>query len=158
MFDDALVKEAARILERYKAEGLKLVTAESCTGGLISALFTEVIGSSSVFERGFVTYSNEAKVGLLGVPFDVLDAKGAVSPEVAVAMAEGALANSYGDVAVSVTGIAGPGGGSAEKPVGLVYIAAKRKGGETKVVEQRFGKKHRSTIRMLTVRAAIGLL
>lgn len=158
MFDDDLVKEADAILARCRKENVKLATAESCTGGLIAALLTEVPGSSDVFERGFVTYSNQSKMDLLGVPLDILAAHGAVSPQVALAMAEGALANSYANMSVAVTGIAGPDGGTEEKPVGLVYIAAKRQGGETKVVEQRFGKKKRGMIRLLTVKCALSLL
>lgn len=158
MFEAELVREAKAILARCRQDGLKIVTAESCTGGLIAALFTEVPGSSDVFERGFVTYSNESKVSLLNVPLDFIANYGAVSPEVAIAMAEGALANSYAQIALAVTGIAGPSGGTDDKPVGLVYIAAKRLGRETKVLEQRFGKRKRSTIRQMTVKIALSLL
>ena len=127
MFDDAIKDRAVAVLDRYRSEGLKLATAESCTGGLIAASLTEVAGSSDVVERGFVTYSNEAKSELLGVPAALIAEMGAVSAEVAEAMAEGALAQSHADAAVSVTGIAGPGGGTAEKPVGLVYLGACRR-------------------------------
>ena len=118
-----LNEQAAALLERYRQAGLKIATAESCTGGLIAGCLTNIAGSSAVFERGFVTYSNEAKEEAIDVPADLIARHGAVSAEVAEAMAAGALARSQADVAVSSTGIAGPDGGSAEKPVGLVYIA-----------------------------------
>jgi nicotinamide-nucleotide amidase len=129
MFDDAIKARAAALLERYRAAGLMLATAESCTGGLIAACLTEIAGSSDVVERGFVTYSNQAKSDLLGVPAELIARDGAVSAAVAEAMAEGAVARSRADAAVSVTGIAGPAGGSAEKPVGLVYFGVCRRGG-----------------------------
>lgn len=158
MFEDDFLKDAEAILDRCRKEGHRLTTAESCTGGLLSALFTEIAGSSDVFDRGFVTYSNDSKTEMLGVPLELITQFGAVSPEVAVSMAEGALARSYATLAISVTGIAGPGGASEEKPVGLVYIATKREGKETKVLEERFGKKKRSTIRQLTIKSALALL
>ncbi len=114
--------QGTAVLNACRAAGLMIATAESCTGGMIAAALTDVAGSSDVVERGFVTYSNAAKTELLGVPADLIAAKGAVSQEVAEAMAAGALAHSRADIAVSVTGIAGPGGGSAEKPVGLVWF------------------------------------
>src|SRR5204863_5608309 len=135
----AMQDEAARLLDAFRACGLRLATAESCTGGLIAALLTEIAGSSDVVERGFVTYSNAAKQENLGVAADVLAAHGAISEPVARAMAEGALAHSHADIAVSVTGVAGPGGGSAAKPVGLVHLAAARLGGPTLHRECRFG-------------------
>jgi nicotinamide-nucleotide amidase len=116
------------LADRLRARGWRLATAESCTGGLIAAACTAVAGSSDWFERGFVTYSNEAKTEMLGVPAASIQAHGAVSAEVARAMAEGALAHSRADVAVAVTGIAGPGGGSAAKPVGTVWLALARRG------------------------------
>ena len=122
MFPLELAAAAEDLLARYRRAGLRIVTAESCTGGLIAACLTEVPGSSDVVERGFVTYSNEAKQELLGVPEELLRRKGAVSAEVAEAMAAGALARSRAEVAVSVTGIAGPGGATETKPVGLVYL------------------------------------
>ena len=125
MFDDALIREAASLLDACRARALKLATAESCTGGLIAALLTEIPGSSDVVERGFVTYSNAAKTEQLGVPADLIATHGAVSEPVARAMAEGALSHSHADLAVSVTGVAGPGGGTATKPVGLVHLAAR---------------------------------
>jgi PncC family amidohydrolase len=112
-----------RVNTILSARGLTLALAESCTGGLISSRITDVAGSSDYFEMGFVTYSNRSKEELLGVPRGVLEAKGAVSPEVALQMAEGARRAAHVDLAVSVTGIAGPGGASDEKPVGTVYVA-----------------------------------
>src|SRR5262245_29847805 len=123
MFDRDLLTRAQTCLEKLRMRRLKLATAESCTGGLVSGLLTEIAGSSEVVERGFVVYSNEAKRSLLGVPETVIEVHGAVSEVTARAMAEGALSNSLADIAVSVTGIAGPGGGSPEKPVGLVHFA-----------------------------------
>ena len=139
MFSEALLDQARDILAAARAKILRIVTAESCTGGLIAALFTEIAGSSDVFERGFVTYSNEAKEDLLGVPTDLIHKHGAVSAEVARSMAEGALQHSLAQIAVAVTGIAGPGGGTDQKPVGLVYIAIAGLDGETDVQELRFG-------------------
>lgn len=123
LFSAHLVEKAKSLLETLERNHVMLATAESCTGGLIAALFTEIPGSSNVFERGFVTYSNEAKQSMLGVPKALLEKYGAVSSEVAIAMAKGAVKNSRAKLAISVTGIAGPGGGTADKPVGLVYIA-----------------------------------
>ncbi len=131
-----------------------LATAESCTGGLIAGCLTEIAGSSDVVERGFVTYSNEAKMELLGVPQAVLAAKGAVSAEVAEAMAQGALAQSRADIAVSVTGVAGPGGGSAAKPVGLVFMGLCRRG-ETPSHRKLNFPGDRSEVRNATVEAAL---
>ncbi|MGB0747700.1 MAG: CinA family protein [Magnetospiraceae bacterium] len=124
MFSNDLTDIATRLLEDLRARDLRLVTAESCTGGLIAGCLTAVPGSSDVVDRGFVTYSNAAKQQMLGVPEALLIAHGAVSAPVALAMAQGALARSEADLAVSVTGIAGPGGGTATKPVGLVHLAA----------------------------------
>ncbi len=123
MFSNTHINKATTLLDAYRRKGLKLATAESCTGGLISSLLTEISGSSDVFECGFVTYSNESKIKLLGIDATLIENHGAVSEEVAIAMAKGALAKTGADVAVSVTGIAGPTGGTEEKPVGLVYIA-----------------------------------
>lgn len=128
---DALAAAAARVLATCQAEGTMLVTAESCTGGLVSAALTAIAGSSTVLERGFVTYSNEAKAEMLGVPMALIQTHGAVSEDVARAMAEGALAHSHAQRAIAITGIAGPGGGSADKPVGLVHFAAARHGAAT---------------------------
>lgn len=132
-----------------------LATAESCTGGLIAGLITSVNGSSDVLECGFVTYSNAAKTRMIGVPADLIARVGAVSEEVARAMAEGALANSAADVAIAVTGVAGPGGGTATKPVGLVHCAAARRGCATVTRELRLGDIGREAVRMETVRVAV---
>ena len=158
MFPTDLLTRAETLLADARAKNLKIATAESCTGGLISALLTEIAGSSDVFERGFVTYSNQAKQELLDVPEALLIRHGAVSEEVARAMAQGALVHSDADLAVAVTGIAGPGGGSAEKPVGLVHIAAARKGGKSLHRECRFGDIGRDAVRITTVDAALGML
>jgi nicotinamide-nucleotide amidase len=158
MFDDRLRAEAAALLEAARARGLHIATAESCTGGLIAALLTEIPGSSDVVDRGFVTYSNEAKIELLGVPADTLARVGAVSRETALAMASGALAHSRAEIAVAVTGVAGPGGGSAEKPVGLVHLAVSAKGREPLHREMRYGDIGRAEVRMATVRTALEML
>jgi nicotinamide-nucleotide amidase len=150
--------KAITTIVKAKERGLRLATAESCTGGLVSAALTDVPGASAVFDRGFVTYSNEAKIELLGVPAALIEAQGAVSAGTATAMAEGALKNSLADVAVSITGVAGPGGGSPEKPVGLVHFACARRGGETVHVERRFGPLSRAAIRELAVEQALDLL
>jgi nicotinamide-nucleotide amidase len=153
-----LKNRADALLKAYEREGLKIATAESCTGGLVAALLTEISGSSAVVERGFVTYSNEAKTELIGVPSDLIATHGAVSEPVARAMAEGALANSHADVAVGITGIAGPGGGSAAKPVGLVHFGLARKGRPTLHLERRYGDLGRVMVRWRAVEDAIGLL
>ena len=158
MFSEALLARAREILSRARAANLRIATAESCTGGLIAALFTEIPGSSDVFERGFVTYSNEAKEDLLGIPADMIHRHGAVSEQVARAMAEGALKHSLAQVSIAVTGIAGPGGGTAEKPVGLVYLAVAKLGGEPQIHEQRYGDIGRSAVREKTVGEAVRLL
>ena len=156
MFDDAIRTRATTLLDRYRAAGLKLATAESCTGGLIAACLTEIAGSSDVLERGFVTYSNEAKAELLGVPAALIADKGAVSAEVAEAMAQGALARSRADAAVSVTGVAGPGGGTAAKPVGLVYLGACRRGGRPRHVRRVFAG-DRAAVRRAALEEALEL-
>ena len=158
MFPEDLQSHARRLLDVLRARKLMLVTAESCTGGLIAGALTEIAGSSDVVERGYVTYSNAAKMSCLGVGADLLAQHGAVSEQVARAMAAGALANSLADVAVSVTGVAGPGGGSAAKPVGLVHFGAARKGGEILHVEKRFGDIGRSEIRLASVKTAFALI
>jgi nicotinamide-nucleotide amidase len=157
MFSDDLITRAVEILAIARAKGLMIATAESCTGGLIAGLLTEIAGSSDVVERGFVTYSNEAKEEMLGVARDLLVAHGAVSEPVAAAMAQGALAHSNAQVSVAVTGIAGPGGGSAGKPVGLVHVAAAR-GDRVIHRECRFGDIGREQVRLATVEAALTLL
>ena len=149
---------ATAIIAACTRDGLLLATAESCTGGLIAAALTEVSGSSAVVDRGFVTYSNEAKTGMLGVAPELIGSVGAVSREVAIAMAEGALGASRADIAVAVTGIAGPGGGSAEKPVGLVHLAVAVRGAPTVHAERRFGDIGRSPVRLATVEAALEMI
>ena len=158
MFPAALQEEAARLLDALRARGHRIATAESCTGGLIAALLTEIPGSSDVVERGFFTYSNAAKMQMLGVPADLIAAHGAVSEAGARAMAEGALRASRADIAVSATGVAGPGGGSEAKPVGLVHLAAARKGGTTLHRECRFGPIGRDLVRLKSVEVALALL
>ena len=156
-FAPEMQQQAAALLAAARVRGLKIATAESCTGGLVSALLTEIAGSSDVFERGFVTYSNDAKMELLGVPEELLKAHGAVSVPVAQAMAEGALRHTRAQVSVAITGIAGPGGGSAAKPVGLVFIAASN-GRVTRVQEHRFGDGGRAQVRSAAMTAALRLL
>lgn len=158
MFAEALLTEARHLLEKARAKRLRIVTAESCTGGLIAGLLTEIPGSSDVVERGFVTYSNEAKQELLGVPHAIIQTHGAVSEPVARAMAQGALKQAHAERSIAVTGIAGPGGGTASKPVGLVYIAVARPEGDVTVREYRFGDIGRDKIRLATVEKALQLL
>ena len=157
MFSAAITEAARALLEQARARGLRIATAESCTGGLIAAALTAIPGSSDVVERGFVTYSNEAKTEMLGVPAELIARKGAVSMEVALAMAEGALRHARADVVVAVTGVAGPGGGSEAKPVGLVHIAVARRGGARLHEECRFGDLGRDGVREASVRAALAL-
>ena len=149
------IRDLLELLDRKK---LRITTAESCTGGLLAAALTEAPGSSVAFDRGFVTYSNEAKTDLLGVPKTLIDRVGAVSEEVAVAMAEGALSRTASDLAVAITGIAGPGGGTPEKPVGLVHFAVARKGRPTRHAVHVFADLGREAIRLSSVRQALGLL
>lgn len=146
------------MIDRLRDEHLKITTAESCTGGLLAALLTSVAGASAVFDRGVVTYADTQKTALLGVDLGLLRDCGAVSVGVARAMAEGALTSARADVALAITGIAGPTGGSAEKPVGLVYIAVSRAGADTRVAEHRFGDQSRHAIRMASVAAALDML
>jgi nicotinamide-nucleotide amidase len=153
-----MTNRAATLLDAYREKGLKIATAESCTGGLVAALLTEISGSSSVMERGFVTYSNEAKIELIGVPAELIAAHGAVSEPVARAMAEGALAHSRADVAVGITGVAGPTGGTATKPVGLVHFGLARKGAATIHLERRYGDLGREIVRRRAVEDALALL
>jgi nicotinamide-nucleotide amidase len=158
MFPSDLIERATALIARYRAAGLMAATAESCTGGLIAGLLTEIPGSSNVLERGFVVYSNDAKQELLGVPAETLLKHGAVSEETARAMAEGALRASRAEVAVSVTGVAGPDGGTAEKPVGLVHFACARRGTTTVAREERFGDIGREAVRLASVRVGLELL
>ena len=163
MFSQHLLDLAQRTLDEARMKGLRLCTAESCTGGLIAALLTEVPGSSDVVERGFVTYSNRAKLEMLDVPQAVLDTYGAVSRQTALAMAGGAIKHADAHIAVAVTGIAGPGGGTAEKPIGLVHFACGRAGSPDRppylsAEQRRFGDQSRTQIRLLTVRHALMML
>ena len=153
-----LTEQATALLALCRRKKLRIATAESCTGGLIAATLTEIAGSSDVVERGFVTYSNEAKQTMLGVPDVTLRDFGAVSRETAEAMAKGALVHSLADIAVSVTGIAGPGGGSPEKPVGLVHFAAASKRGALIHREKRFGEIGRTQVRDASVVEALAML
>jgi nicotinamide-nucleotide amidase len=156
---DTDLEDAARaLLDTCRAAGEMIATAESCTGGLIAAALTAIPGSSDVVDRGFVTYSNAAKHAMLGVPEPVLATFGAVSPQTAQAMAEGALARSLATIAVSVTGVAGPGGGSAAKPVGLVEFACVAKGLPTLLQTQHFGDIGRNAIRRASVLVAFDLI
>ncbi|MFN7179214.1 CinA family protein [Hyphomonas sp.] len=158
MFPDRLRNLALLILDDAEQARLKIAAAESCTGGLVAALFTEIPGSSSVFERGFVTYSNKAKEEMLGVPGDVLADYGAVSEPVARMMAEGALQNSRANIAVGITGVAGPGGGTKMKPVGLVHIACARENRAVVHEMLQLGDIGRSAIRMEAVETALKLI
>jgi nicotinamide-nucleotide amidase len=158
MFSKDLIAKAEALLATLRAKKLMLATAESCTGGLIAGVLTEIAGSSDVVERGFVTYSNEAKNELIGVPMAMIREHGAVSKEVALAMAAGALAHSRADITVAVTGVAGPGGGSAAKPVGLVHLAAERRDKPAIHRECRFGDISRHGIRMATIAVAFEMV
>jgi nicotinamide-nucleotide amidase len=149
---------AAALLDGYRQKGLRIATAESCTGGLVAALLTEISGSSAVVERGFVTYSNDAKTELIGVPAELIAAHGAVSEPVARAMAEGALTHSRADVTVAITGVAGPTGGTATKPVGLVHFGLARKSAPTIHLERRYGDLGRENVRRRAVEDAMSLL
>lgn len=157
MFSYDIQALARRVVEEGAARGLTIACAESCTGGLVAAAITAVPGSSAVLDRGFVTYSNAAKTQMLDVPAELVEVSGAVSEAVARAMAEGALRNAGADVSVAVTGIAGPGGGSEAKPVGLVHFAAIGPAGAVHV-EHRFGDIGREAVRLESVRTALGLL
>jgi len=158
MFAPHLLAFATSVLSEARKQRLRLATAESCTGGLIAVLLTEIPGSSDVLDRGYVVYSNQAKSEMLGVSPDFITKHGAVSEEVARAMAQGALAHSNAQLAVAVTGIAGPCGGSDSKPVGLVHIAVARHNGALLHEEHRFGDIGRHDIRMRSVEAALKLL
>ncbi|MFW2830188.1 CinA family protein [Sphingomonas sp. ID0503] len=158
---ESLLAAAQKVLEVNRAAGLHVAVAESCTGGLVSASLTELAGSSDVFDAGFVTYSNEAKQAMLGVASDVIETFGAVSIATAWAMARGALERSGADIAVSITGIAGPGGGSPKKPVGTVVFARAIKGGDPKDIHadlKEFGDLGREGIRVAAALCALELL
>jgi nicotinamide-nucleotide amidase len=158
MFPEHVQRLASEVLADARAKRIMIATAESCTGGLVAGALTEIPGSSDVFERGFSTYSNRAKTELLGVSGDVLRNSGAVSEPCARAMAEGALRAAPVQLSVAITGIAGPGGGSPDKPAGLVYIATARAGGTTVAQEKRFGDVGRSQVRMQSVENALRML
>lgn len=158
MFPPPLLAAASQFLSRCRSAGLTVATAESCTGGLISGLLTEIAGSSDVIICGFVTYSNEAKTQMLAVPAETIRLHGAVSEPVARAMAEGAMKNAGADIAVAVTGVAGPGGGSADKPVGLVHISVSRKGSPQLHQRYVFANLDRSGVRLKTVAVALELM
>ncbi len=151
-------ERAARLLTETKARGYLIATAESCTGGLIAATLASVPGASASLERGFVTYSNEAKIEMLGVSAELIRTYGAVSREVALAMTVGVLARTPAHIVIAVTGVAGPGGGTAEKPIGLVHIAAAKRNGATLHEEMRFGDIGRNEVQVATVTAALDLM
>jgi nicotinamide-nucleotide amidase len=158
MIDDALREAAKRVLNLCRERKLRIATAESCTGGLVAATLTEIAGSSDVVDRGFVTYSNEAKQEMLEVSAATLKRHGAVSAATATAMAAGALKNSQADLAVAITGIAGPGGGSKLTPVGLVYFAAASRHGRRLARSRRYGKIGRQRVRLRSIAEALELL
>jgi nicotinamide-nucleotide amidase len=145
------------VLDACRGASLRVATAESCTGGMVAAALTDVAGSSDVVDRGFVTYSNEAKAEMLGVPMPLIEEHGAVSEPVARAMAEGAIARSRADLAVGITGVAGPGGGTAEKPVGLVHFASARRGGDTRTEHHVF-EGDRAAVRRASALRALEML
>lgn len=155
--DETISALAREVLARCRSQGAMLATAESCTGGMIAAALTDVAGSSAVVERGVVTYSNQSKTDLLGVPPDAIEAHGAVSEPVARAMADGALARFPVALAVSVTGVAGPGGGTPEKPEGMVWFGCAA-AGETRAVLERFGPLGRDAVRRKSVERALRLV
>jgi nicotinamide-nucleotide amidase len=157
VFDSEVLKLAEAVLDACRARGWRVATAESCTGGLVAAALTAIAGSSDVVERSFVTYSNEAKAELLAVPLATIAAHGAVSAETAAAMAQGAIARAPVDLAVSITGVAGPGGGSAEKPVGLVIFGLAQRGASSHTKRHVFPG-DRTAVRDAALRVALGLL
>ncbi|NEJ86543.1 nicotinamide-nucleotide amidohydrolase family protein [Rhizobium leguminosarum] len=158
LFPQDIVSTAETIIRDFTAAGLMISTAESCTGGLIAGALTEISGSSAVVDRGFVTYTNGAKIEMLGVQAETLLRFGAVSEETARQMVHGALFRSRAEIAVAVTGIAGPGGGSAEKPVGLVHLAAKSRAGALIHRKMHYGDIGRSEVRLATVRTALEMV
>ncbi|WP_222298012.1 CinA family protein [Rhizobium leguminosarum] len=157
-FPQDIISMAEAIIRDFTAAGLMLSTAESCTGGLIAGALTEILGSSAVVDRGFVTYTNTAKIEMLGVQAETLLRFGAVSEETAQQMVHGALFRSRAEIAVAVTGIAGPGGGSAEKPVGLVHLAAKSRAGALIHRKMLYGDIGRSEVRLATIRTALEMV
>jgi nicotinamide-nucleotide amidase len=157
VFSAEILAIAQSVLDACRARGWHLATAESCTGGLVAAALTAIAGSSDVVERGFVTYSNEAKAELLGVPPATIAAYGAVSAETTAAMAQGAVGRAAVDLAVAVTGVAGPGGGSAAKPVGLVFLGLARRDGESRTERHVFSG-DRTAVRAAALRRALDLI
>jgi nicotinamide-nucleotide amidase len=158
MFPEQIDSLARRILDAARAQGLQIAAAESCTGGLVAASLCSIAGASDVFERGFVTYTNLSKRQVLGVPATTLDGFGAVSEPTARAMARGVLDHTPADLAVATTGIAGPGGGSADKPVGTVHLAVARRGGAVLSRHEQFGDQPRGEIQLAAVESALRLL
>jgi nicotinamide-nucleotide amidase len=158
VFPPDIAERAAHLVGTLRATGRKVTTAESCTGGLVAAAITSIAGSSDVFEYGFITYADSAKAGMIGVDAALIRRYGAVSHEVAQAMAEGALATAAADIALSITGIAGPGGGSVAKPVGLVFIGCTARGALTRVQRHAFGDIGRNEVRLASVRAGLKML
>lgn len=158
IFPGDMITSAALLIDDCRQQKLLIATAESCTGGLLAACLTSIAGSSDVFERGFVTYSNQAKIELLGVSPDTIAAYGAVSRETALEMAKGVLINSKADIGISITGIAGPGGGSDQKPVGLVHMGVCRRSTQTAHRQFEFGLQTRNEIQLMAVRAALLML
>jgi nicotinamide-nucleotide amidase len=158
MADRELADRASALLDLCRARGLKIATAESCTGGLVAATLTEIAGSSDVLDRGFVTYSNASKQVMLGVAAATLEQFGAVSRQTAEAMAKGALAHAPVDLAISITGIAGPGGATAEKPIGLVHFAAATRSGRVVHQECQYGDIGRAQVRRASVIQALAML
>ena len=157
MFTTKLKKLAIKLISACREKNIKIASAESCTGGLIAGCITSVAGSSDVFERGFNTYSNEAKSELLSIPIDVIASNGAVSKATAIAMCEGALKNAPVQLTISVTGVAGPGGGTIEKPVGTVYMASARVGKST-IEKSYLFNGNRDQIRLYTIEKALELM
>jgi nicotinamide-nucleotide amidase len=158
MADRETEDAATALLELCKSKKLMVATAESCTGGLVAGALTDIAGSSAVVDRGFITYTDAAKHQMLGVPTATIERHGAVSRETAEAMARGALGQANADIAVSITGIAGPGGGSADKPVGLVHFAAASRNGDLIHRERRFGDIGRGEVRRRSVLQALSML
>jgi len=158
MFTPELIRRAADLIALFRSKDLRAATAESCTGGLLAGLLTEIPGSSAVLERGFVVYSDDAKREILGVAGEILGVHGAVSAETALAMASGALEYSRADLALAITGIAGPDGGTPQKPVGLVHFGLADRRGDAAVTERRFGNLGRSAVRMAALATALDLL
>ncbi len=157
VFPAHILAQASQLIDALRAKKAKITFAESCTGGLLSSVITSISGSSDVFDAGFVTYSNAAKTDLLGISAPLVEQHGAVSAEVAIAMADGARRRSRSALAIAVTGIAGPGGGSMEKPVGLVFIGVASANARPQTHELRLGGIGRASVRLKTVEAALGL-